>query len=471
MHTQKKPSGYTYHASKRQTAIQKNKNRRLLRLCAKCALCTSVFTVTLLAGPEWAALKHPSETARTMAQLADSRTSANYLRKKAEKTTLSDAGDNPASPDSDDSHTLPENATDGYSLPKDSDGRQNGHTLPEDSDGRQNGHALPEDSDGRQTFPDGHTDSSPSASSGEDASAYPSASFGDNNANDTDSGSAQSPDADTGQLVPGKGLLPDDGRQSPVTNTDEQTFYSVDGATGSEVYPDTDNQVQFSASADGLIQSVPEYLPDRLLVDTTTDDDDTSHVTQVSSDWNLILANPWNKLPEDYAQDLSLTPLPNGHSIDSRCYPFLTEMMNDCRSAGLRPLICSSYRSHQKQKALFQERIDELRAQGYSKKDARTKAATSVARPGTSEHQLGLAVDIVDQSHQILDTAQESTPVQQWLMENSWKYGFILRYPADKSRLTGIIYEPWHYRYVGREAAREIHERGICLEEYLEELS
>lgn len=441
MHTQKKPSGYTYHASKRQTTIQKNKNRRLIRLCVRCALCTSVFTVTLLAGPEWTARKHPRETARTMAQLADSRTSANYLRKKTADTESSDADDNRISPDSDDSRTLPEDS--------------------------EKDHALPKDSDDSQAFSDDPAGSRQSMSSGKDTGDHPSSSSG----KDADTGSPLSPDSDTSQPVHGKDPLPDDGRQPPVTNTDEQTFYTVEGGTDSEVYPDTDNQVQFSGSTDGFIQSVPEYLPDRLLIDTTTDDDDTSHLTHVSGDWNLILVNPWNKLPEDYEQDLSLTPLSNGHSIDSRCYPSLTEMMNDCRSAGLQPLICSSYRSQKKQKALFQERIDELRAQGYSKKDARTRAATSVARPGTSEHQLGLAVDIVDQSHQILDTAQESTPVQQWLMENSWKYGFILRYPADKSRLTGIIYEPWHYRYVGQKAAQEIHARGICLEEYLEELS
>ena len=91
-----------------------------------------------------------------------------------------------------------------------------------------------------------------------------------------------------------------------------------------------------------------------------------------------------------------------------------------------------------------------------------------MARPGTSEHQLGLALDIVDLDYQQLDTRQEETPEQKWLMENSWKYGFILRYPTDKSNITGIIYEPWHYRYVGKEAAKVIHEKGICLEEYLE---
>ena len=95
------------------------------------------------------------------------------------------------------------------------------------------------------------------------------------------------------------------------------------------------------------------------------------------------------------------------------------------------------------------------------------RAAMWVARPGTSEHQTGLAVDIVDMSYQILDEQQESTPVQIWLMAHCAEYGFILRYPADKSALTGISYEPWHYRYVGTEAAKEIMENRSCLEEYL----
>ena len=106
-------------------------------------------------------------------------------------------------------------------------------------------------------------------------------------------------------------------------------------------------------------------------------------------------------------------------------------------------------------------------AQGLSQDDAETEAAKVVAVPGTSEHQLGLALDIVDLNNQNLDESQESTPVQKWLMEHSWEYGFILRYPNEKSEITGIIYEPWHYRYVGVDAASEIHKLGVCLEEYL----
>lgn len=181
--------------------------------------------------------------------------------------------------------------------------------------------------------------------------------------------------------------------------------------------------------------------------------------------WKLTLVNPWNALPEDYA--FTVKKLSNGHSVDERCYPDLQEMMDDCRAAGLSPVICSSYRSWDKQEALFQNKVDRLMAQGYSRESAVEEAGKVVAVPGTSEHQLGLALDIVDLNNQNLDTSQENTPVQKWLLEHSWEYGFILRYPNDKSTITGIIYEPWHYRYVGRDAAAEIHEQGVCLEEYL----
>lgn len=96
------------------------------------------------------------------------------------------------------------------------------------------------------------------------------------------------------------------------------------------------------------------------------------------------------------------------------------------------------------------------------------QAATEVAVPGTSEHQLGLAVDLVDASYQVLDEAQASTPAQQWLVAHCWEYGFILRYPAEKQDITGIIYEPWHYRYVGRDHAQAIRQSGQCLEEFLQ---
>ena len=177
--------------------------------------------------------------------------------------------------------------------------------------------------------------------------------------------------------------------------------------------------------------------------------------------------NPWTPLAEDY--QLTLTQLKNGQAVDERCYPDLQEMMDACRADGLEPLICSSYRTWEKQEKLYQNKIRRLIDAGVDPELAPEEAGKVVAVPGTSEHQLGLALDIVDTSYQVLDEAQE-TAVQQWLMAHSWEYGFILRYPSDKSDITGIIYEPWHYRYVGRAAAKEIYEQGICLEEYLAQL-
>lgn len=183
------------------------------------------------------------------------------------------------------------------------------------------------------------------------------------------------------------------------------------------------------------------------------------------SDWRLTLVNKWNPIPEDWT--VELITIRYGFRVDERCYPDLQRMMDACRDDGYFPMVCSGYRTWESQQKLFDERVNELIQEGYTESDAAKKAAESVAVPGTSEHQLGLAVDIVDETYQQVNLSQDNTQVQQWMMENSWKYGFILRYPKDKSDITGIIYEPWHYRYVGEEAAREIHELGVCLEEYL----
>ena len=185
-----------------------------------------------------------------------------------------------------------------------------------------------------------------------------------------------------------------------------------------------------------------------------------------AGDWRLTLVNPWNPLPDGY--EVPLAQLKNGAYVDERCYPELQAMMDACRAEGLSPVICSAYRSQEKQEALYANQLDKQLALGLAEADARTEAGKVVAVPGTSEHQLGLAVDLVDLDNQNLNESQEKTAVQKWLLENSWKYGFILRYPNDKRELTGIIYEPWHYRYVGKDAAREIYETGVCLEEYLE---
>lgn len=193
---------------------------------------------------------------------------------------------------------------------------------------------------------------------------------------------------------------------------------------------------------------------------------DTNVNEEPVDNWKLVLVNERNPLSKDFSVP-KLTRLKNRQSIDSRAYPALQKMMDAARSAGYEPLICSSYRTWDKQNELFQRKVFFYMDQGYSRAEAETQASFWVARPGTSEHQVGLAVDIVDQNYQILDEKQEDTPVQQWLMTHCAEYGFILRDPTEKSEATGIGYEPWHYRYVGLDAAKEITEQGLCLEEYL----
>ena len=179
----------------------------------------------------------------------------------------------------------------------------------------------------------------------------------------------------------------------------------------------------------------------------------------------IYLVNPWNHLPEDYT--VKLRKIDDSYQVAALAYPDLQEMLADCKAAGCDPVICSAYRTQEYQEKLFQRKIKRLMDTGMTQEDAEKEAGTVVAVPGTSEHQLGLALDIIDNSNWVLDRSQENTKTQQWLMAHSWEYGWILRYPNGKTELTGIIYEPWHYRYVGREIAAELHELDLCLEEYL----
>ncbi len=166
----------------------------------------------------------------------------------------------------------------------------------------------------------------------------------------------------------------------------------------------------------------------------------------------IVLVNKWNPLPEDYKPDLITY---KGYEFDRSCYEALKAMFTDLRQVGYYE-ITSAYRSKAAQKIIWNNRLAKYRNQGYSASKAEEKVALEVAVPGTSEHHLGTAVDI---------SAGEK--VDNWLAENSWRYGFILRYPEGKTEVTGIIYEPWHFRYVGKELAKELYDLGLCLEEYM----
>ena len=182
--------------------------------------------------------------------------------------------------------------------------------------------------------------------------------------------------------------------------------------------------------------------------------------------WNLVLVNFENPMEEGYQPELA--EVESGYQVDARIAKAAKKMLNDAYRAGMRIDVCSAYRSVDKQEQVFNQSLKERLNQGMDYWDAFEDNRKSVAEPGTSEHALGLALDLISSQYTKLDTEQENTKEAQWLKENCYKYGFILRYPPNKTTITGIIYEPWHYRYVGVEDATKIMELGITLEEYLE---
>lgn len=189
----------------------------------------------------------------------------------------------------------------------------------------------------------------------------------------------------------------------------------------------------------------------------------THHMASEDHGWNLILVNRENYIPADY--EVQLTELSNGKKVDSRIYPELQEMFNAARAQGYGLFVREGYRTQEEQQQLMNEKIEAYENEGKSKSGAKKLAEQWVAIPGTSEHQLGIAVDIN------ADTTKSSRDdVYNWLEENAHTYGFIKRYPSNKTDITGVINEPWHYRYVGKEAASAIYSQGICLEEYIETL-
>ena len=181
-------------------------------------------------------------------------------------------------------------------------------------------------------------------------------------------------------------------------------------------------------------------------------------------DWKLMLVNYENEMPKDYVPKLSI--LEDDKKFDSRAISSLINMMEDMQSAGITKIWAqSTYRDPTKQDKLIKESIQEYLEQGKTQEEAETLTARAIGEPYKSEHNLGLAVDF-----NYVDYSFEDEPAFKWLMEHAQDYGFILRYPEDKEEITKIKYEPWHWRYVGTEYAKEIKEMGVCLEEYIEYL-
>lgn len=198
--------------------------------------------------------------------------------------------------------------------------------------------------------------------------------------------------------------------------------------------------------------------------DTPKEEPDESKVVLP---WNLVLVNEDHPMEEGYVPEL--VQLQGDSYVDERIVDSAKQMMEDAKEAGMKLVLCSAYRSVKRQENVFNESMQDRLGQGMTYWEAYVDTSKSVANPGKSEHALGLALDLISNQYVELDKRQETTKEAKWLKENCHKYGFILRYPPAKMDITGIIYEPWHYRYVGVEVATEIMESGLTLEEYLQE--
>ena len=227
-----------------------------------------------------------------------------------------------------------------------------------------------------------------------------------------------------------------------------------------EQWKEGDTDIRLEAREPGQLQETTEgqeiTQEDILSIPFTVDIEDVKY----------ILVNDTNPLPQSYQPDLIETR--NGKLVHKEIKDSLEQMIDDAKEEGLELVICSAYRDYEKQADLVEESIKKYMNRECDYRSAFFKTRYYLEMVGRSEHHTGLAVDLVANDYQALDKGQVNTPENKWLNEHAHKYGFILRYPDNKQEVTGILYESWHFRYVGEEAALFMRENQLCLEEFLD---
>ena len=197
--------------------------------------------------------------------------------------------------------------------------------------------------------------------------------------------------------------------------------------------------------------------------ETNNPTDNTGNTIQVD-DWRIRLVNYDNLLPADF--EVELANIDETRQFDARAIDYLTDMLNDMRKDGIVNIwVQSAYRSVARQKELYDNKMNEYLEEGKTQEEAQKLTEEYINKPGSSDHNLGLAVDF-----NYVDNSFTETDAYKWLLKNAENYGFILRYPKDKEDITKIEYESWHWRYVGKEHAKKMNELDMCLEEYVEYL-
>lgn len=250
----------------------------------------------------------------------------------------------------------------------------------------------------------------------------------------------------------------DDGNVSQNSETSSET--SSVQSTVSE-----SSQVEYSSKS-----SVTQSSSSKKATSKTSDKVTSAKSSTLDADYkNLTVVNGWNPLPDDYDYEADLVEIPQKYlkgslnQIKKNVWVYLKAMLDDARKDGVDIGVWSPYRSYNTQKWLFEKQVKKQINNGVPESQAEDKAATIVARPGTSEHNTGLALDI-----NCANDSFENTKAFEWLKENAEDYGFVMRYSKEKQSLTGVIHESWHWRFVGIKVAKEMNELGMCLEEYVE---
>lgn len=229
---------------------------------------------------------------------------------------------------------------------------------------------------------------------------------------------------------------------------------------------------EMQVSLDDMLETVAyeEEFSEDGLVSLTDDDTALSDQAEGSQakfskdDWRILLVNKQHPFPDDY--EFPLGTISGSMRCDERIIQPLLDMMKAARNDGVSLIICSPYRDRDRQTMLFNNKVDRYMNAGMSYMDAYNLASQAVTVPGASEHQVGLAIDIITDGYSSLDEGFGDTVAGKWLAANSYKYGFILRYPAGKEEITSIEFEPWHFRYVGVDAATIMAQNDMCLEEF-----
>lgn len=225
-------------------------------------------------------------------------------------------------------------------------------------------------------------------------------------------------------------------------------------------YEDVEDIINADAyTLDDILEDTADYEPE----DNETDLSEEQLVFD-SSDWRLVLVNKQHPIPEDYS--FSLGVIRGSMLCDERIIVDLRSMMQAAKADGITLVIRSPYRTDDRQESNFNKRIREYMKKGYSYMEAYKASSRVITIPGSSEHQIGLALDITSDTYAPLEEGFAETEAGQWLARHSYEYGFILRYPEGKEYITSIEYEPWHFRYVGKEAATIMAQENICLEEF-----